>query len=301
VSDNLLDINIRHSLHTARGTLPMEVSIQVPGKNILAVTGPSGAGKTTLLKQIAGLIPAQSGKITFGSEIWLDASVKKQLPVQKRNIGFVFQDYALFPHMTVRENLLFALPEKKYIQLADELLETIDLVQLASRKPFQLSGGQQQRVALARALVRKPDLLLLDEPLSALDFTMRKDLQDMLLHFHRRFQFTMIIVTHDVAEIFRVADRVAVMEDGKIVQTGTPSEIFLRDSGNNNDLILYGEVLTSEILNNAISVRALIQGKIRELSLPLHLAQELVPGATFAFRYALDSADIQIIDANRRS
>ncbi len=299
MSDNLLDIHIRHSLHTAQGTLPMEVSIQVPWQNILAITGPSGAGKTTLLKQIAGLMLPQSGKITFGSKIWLDSSAKKQLPVQQRNIGFVFQDYALFPHLTVRENLLFALPDSKDSALADELLAATDLVQLASRRPFQLSGGQQQRVALARALVRKPDLLLLDEPLSALDFTMRKDLQDLLLQFHRRFQFTMIIVTHDVAEIFRMADKVAVMENGKMIQHGTPPEIYLNDAGDTNDLTLYAEVLTSEIQNGEIRVRALVQGKIRELRLPVHFAQTLVPGTTFAFRYALNTAGVQIIDGNR--
>lgn len=222
MSDNLLDVHIRHTLHTVHGILPMEVDFSLARGSMMVLTGPSGAGKTTLLRLIAGLIHPDSGRITFENNTWLDSSLRVHVPVQKRHIGFVFQDYALFPHMTVRKNLLFALARNQSAEIADELLEATGLSQLADRSPAQLSGGQQQRVALARALVRKPELLLMDEPFAALDPEMRLQLQDLLLKLHRKHGFSAIIVTHDMGEIFRLADHVAIMEAGKLTRTGTP-------------------------------------------------------------------------------
>jgi molybdate transport system ATP-binding protein len=141
VSDNLLDINIRHSLQTANGILPMEVSFSLSKGNILALTGPSGAGKTTLLRQIAGLVNPQSGKISMAQQLWLDTSQNIQVPARKRNIGFVFQDYALFPHMTVKENLLFALEKKGDEKVVDELLEDMELTQLTEENRISFQAG----------------------------------------------------------------------------------------------------------------------------------------------------------------
>lgn len=296
MSDNLLDINIRHSLHTAHGTLPMEIAFMLKEGNILAVTGPSGAGKTTLLKQIAGLISPQSGKITFDGQIWLDTDAKKALPPQLRNTGFVFQDYALFPHFTVEENLLFALQNQDDKSIVTELLEATGLMQLSKRKPFQLSGGQQQRVALARALVRKPRLLLLDEPFAALDYAMRYSLQALLLKFQQQFRFSIIIVTHDIGEIFRLADQVLVMDNGKIEQSGTPAELFVKENTAPDDFIIQGEVLTCTKQDNQLHVSALIENKIRMLTLPLHFETELIPGKNFTLHYPLDSAQIRLIN-----
>ena len=295
MSDNQLEIYIEHVLETANGKLPMQISLSVELGSILAVTGPSGSGKTTLLRQLAGLVSPISGRISHGNKTWLDTISKTNIPTQKRNIGFVFQDYALFPHFTVRENLAFGLEKGTKTDIIDELLNDIELVNLADRKPFQLSGGQQQRVALARALVRKPDLLLLDEPLSALDHAMRGNLQDLILKFHQEYGFTMIIVTHDLGEIFRLASQVAVLEDGKITQQGTPSEIYLPNE-NTKELILYGKVLTCTILLDHILVHALIQQNIQELKLPLHLASDMNPGRSFALGYAFGNAKIKMID-----
>ena len=274
----------------------MEISVSILEGSILAVTGPSGAGKTTLLRQIAGLVRPQNGHIQYQGKLWLDTNSKINLPTQKRNIGFVFQDYALFPHLTVRENLAFGLEKGTDAAIVEELIDSIELRQLADRKPYQLSGGQQQRVALARALVRKPDLLLLDEPLSALDHSMRGNLQELILKFHQQYGFTMIIVTHDLGEIFRLANQVIVLENGKIMRQGTPSQIYLPDENTVNDLVLYGEVLTSVIYPDHILVRALIQQNIQELKLPLHMEPNFHPGRSFALRYALNMADITLID-----
>jgi len=295
VSDNQLEIHIEHVLETANGKLPMQISLSVELGSILAVTGPSGSGKTTLLRQLAGLVSPVSGHISHGNKTWLDTFLKTNMPTQKRNIGFVFQGYALFPHLTVRENLTFALEKGAKTGIIDELLNDIDLIKLADRKPFQLSGGQQQRVALARALVRKPDLLLLDEPLSALDHSLRGNLQELILKFHREYGFTMIIVTHDLGEIFRLANQVAVLEDGKIVRHGTPSEIYLPNE-NTKDVVLYGKVLTCITFPDHIFVRAVIQQNIQELKLPLHLASGIKPGCSFALGYELGNAEIKMID-----
>ncbi|WP_291207426.1 sulfate/molybdate ABC transporter ATP-binding protein [Dyadobacter sp.] len=298
MSDNLLEVHIRHTLHTADGILPMEVDFALTGNSILALTGPSGAGKTTLLRQIAGLAMPESGRITFGKNPWLDTASRIHVPAQQRHIGFVFQDYALFPNMTVMQNLEFALPKIHNKELVSHLLEMAGLTQLTSRKPNQLSGGQQQRVALARALVREPELLLMDEPFAALDPEMQLQLQDLLLKLRREREFAVILVTHDMGEIFRLADQVAVMENGKLARPGTPAEVYLGDQ--TEELFVYGEVLACERRNETLSVQAWIDGKVRQFNLPTHWEAQLRPGATFTLYYNPDKADIRVINSNDR-
>lgn len=295
MSDNLLDVHIRHTLHTAHGVLPMEVDFTLSGKSIMALTGPSGAGKTTLLRQIAGLTFPETGCISFGSEQWLDSTANVQVPAQQRHIGFVFQDYALFPNMTVRQNLSFALPKNGNPEMIDELLDLTGLMQLAARKPHQLSGGQQQRVALARALVRRPKLLLMDEPFAALDPAMQQQLQDLLLKLHRESPFSIILVTHDMGEIFRLADQVAIMEHGKLIRSGTPADLYLKDPVPTEGIILYGEALTCEHRDGMLLVTALVENRIRKLTLPLHLEPQFVPGGKFTLHYTPDAAGIRMI------
>ena len=295
MSDSQLDVHIRHTLHTAHGVLPMEVDFSLARGGIMALTGPSGAGKTTLLRLIAGLIHPTSGRIAFQNEVWLDTASRVHVPAQKRHIGFVFQDYALFPHMTVRKNLNFALAENQPREIVDELLEATGLTQLADRKPAQLSGGQQQRVALARALVRKPDLLLMDEPFAALDPEMRLQLQDLLLKLHRQHHFSVILVTHDMAEIFRLADHVGLMETGKLVRFGTPSELYLNEVPQAGTLLIYGEVLTCQRQGDTLSIHAWIDGKIRQLTVPAHFETQMQPGRMFTMHYATESGDIRMI------
>ncbi|GGF53795.1 hypothetical protein GCM10007301_11580 [Azorhizobium oxalatiphilum] len=184
--------------------------------SFMALAGPSGAGKTTLLRLLAGLMPANAGHIRLGSTLWCDVARGIHLPVRRRSIGFVFQDYALFPNMSVRGNVDYALGRHARRGAADELLELVGLGALASASPARLSGGQKQRLALIRALARRPDLLLLDEPLSALDPQMRRQLQDELKRLHREFGTTTIMVSHDTAEILRLADRVIRLENGRV-------------------------------------------------------------------------------------
>lgn len=293
MSDNQLDVHIRHTLHTAHGVVPMNVDFTLPSNGILALTGPSGAGKTTLLKQIAGLVMPGSGRIVFGKNHWLDTANSIYLPAQQRHIGFVFQDYALFPNMTVLQNLEFALPKNDNRELIGHLLETAGLTQLAGRKPHQLSGGQQQRVALARALVRKPELLLMDEPFAALDPDMQLQLQDLLLKLRRERPFTVILVTHDMGEIFRLADQVAIMENGKLTRIGSPAEVYLNDQ--REALFIYGEVLALERINEMLTVHAWIDGKIRQLDIPVHLEKQMQPGARFTLHYGGGDGGIRII------
>ena len=204
------------------------VSLDVDGGELVALLGPSGSGKTTLLRAIAGLEQTDAGQVFFGD---IDA---KQLTLRERRIGFVFQQYALFKHMTVMNNIAFGLRARPRATRPAEatirarVLELLDLVQLdglEGRFPAQLSGGQRQRVALARAMAIEPRVLLLDEPFGALDAKVRKDLRRWLRELHDRTHHTTLFVTHDQEEAFELADRVAILNAGKIEQIGSPSQI----------------------------------------------------------------------------
>jgi molybdate transport system ATP-binding protein len=213
-------------LHTARGPQRFDLAFEARQGEILAISGPSGAGKTTLLLILAGLTATASGHITVGDETWLDSERHIHLPTRHRSIGFVFQDFALFPHMTVRKQLEFAMPANADTHIINELLELMDLEALQHLRPALLSGGQQQRVAIARAIARKPRLLLLDEPLSALDDEMRGRLQDYILKARQRYHMTILLVSHHLPEIFRLADSVITLDHGRIVARGLPSHVF---------------------------------------------------------------------------
>jgi len=175
---------------------------------------------------LGGLMQPDSGHIQIDGETWFDSDRKINFTPQQRNVGLVFQDYALFPNMTVRANLEFAQKKNADKKHVDELIEAMQLGDLQYQYPTKLSGGQQQRVALARTLAQESKVLLLDEPLSALDTDTRRDLQDFLLIFHKKYQPTIILVSHDIGEIFRLVNRVFVLANGQIVRTGTPLEVF---------------------------------------------------------------------------
>ncbi|WP_456452442.1 ABC transporter ATP-binding protein [Hydrogenimonas sp.] len=221
----MVTIDIRKPLQGALGAMELAVNLRLQKGSFTALTGPSGSGKTTLLRILAGLEEAE-GVVEVGGERWLEG--RRALPPQKRGIGLVFQDYALFENMTVRENLLFV---EKDEALADKLLALTDLTALAHRRPGSLSGGQKQRVALCRALMKRPKLLLLDEPLSALDPAMRTALQKEILNLHKRFGTTTLMVSHDPAEIYRLADRVVRLEHGHITADGKPADLLLQAAG----------------------------------------------------------------------
>jgi sulfate transport system ATP-binding protein len=202
-----------------------DVSLDVAGGSLTALLGPSGSGKSTLLRVIAGLEHPEEGRVRF------DAQDVTAVAPQKRNVGFCFQHYAAFTHLTVRQNVAFGLrvrrrPKDQTRARVDELLSLVQLDGLGDRYPSQLSGGQRQRMALARALAVDPKVLLLDEPFGALDARVRSELRDWLRRLHDEVHVTTILVTHDQEEAMEVADRIAVMDGGRIVQVGTPREIY---------------------------------------------------------------------------
>lgn len=221
----MIKIDINKNLHGSNGEMDLDVNLDIKEGDFIALAGQSGSGKTTLLRILAGLEDA-SGVLSISDEIWLDENM--ELPPQKRKIGFVFQDYALFPNMSVQENLLFVNNDK---ELASHLLSITELTELKKRLPNTLSGGQKQRVSLCRAMMNRPKLLLMDEPLSALDPSMRTKLQQEILTLHKEFNTTTIMVSHDPSEIYRLASRVVVLEQGKIVDDGTPKDILLKTAG----------------------------------------------------------------------
>lgn len=205
------------------------INLEIPTGELVALLGPSGSGKTTLLRIIAGLENASSGSIYFQGE---DATEKK---IQERQVGFVFQHYALFRHMTVFDNVAFGLrvkpvklrpSEAEIKEKVNQLLKLVQMDWLGNRYPSQLSGGQRQRIALARALAVEPKILLLDEPFGALDAKVRKELRRWIRQLHDAIHLTSIFVTHDQEEALEVADRIVVMNEGKIEQVGTPEEVY---------------------------------------------------------------------------
>jgi sulfate transport system ATP-binding protein len=202
-----------------------DVSVEIPSGSLTALLGPSGSGKSTLLRVIAGLERPDAGAVEIDGR---DASA---LPPQRRGVGFVFQHYAAFKHMTVRENVAFGLkvrrrPKAEIRRRVDELLELVQLPGLADRYPAQLSGGQRQRMALARALAVEPSVLLLDEPFGALDARVRKELRAWLRRLHDEVHVTTVFVTHDQEEATEVADRIVVMNHGRVEQVGRPRDLY---------------------------------------------------------------------------
>lgn len=201
------------------------VSLQIKQGEFYTLLGPSGCGKTTTLNIIGGFIPVTSGTVRINGRVVQDD------PPYRRNVNTVFQNYALFPHMTVAQNIGFGprmkkVPQDEIERRVERMLQLISLPGFGDRKPAQLSGGQQQRVALARALINEPDVLLLDEPLGALDLKIRKQLQGELRNIQRKVGITFVYVTHDQEEAMVLSDRIAVMDRGKVVQEGTPTSIY---------------------------------------------------------------------------
>lgn len=216
----MIEIDIYKRLFGSNGKMELDINLTIKRGEFIALAGESGAGKTTILRVLAGL-ENSSGIIKVDNEIWQNNDYS--LAIQKRKIGFVFQDYALFPNMSVEKNLLFV---HKDIELSNYLLNITNLYNLKDRLPYTLSGGQKQRVSLCRAFMNRPKLLLMDEPLSALDPFMRVKLQDEILRLHEEFATTTIMVSHDLDEIYNLSNRLLIIRDGKIINDGDTKKLL---------------------------------------------------------------------------
>jgi iron(III) transport system ATP-binding protein len=231
----LANVSIRRLSKRFGGKTPTtaidELDLEIEPGEFLVLLGPSGCGKTTTLRCIAGLETAEEGSIAFGDRTVFDADTRINVPPNKRNIGMVFQSYALWPHMTVRKNINYPLRTRKIRgaqanEWVDEVAALVDTTPLLDRYPAQLSGGQQQRIALARGLVARPELVLFDEPLSNLDARLRDQVRAEIHELHGRLGFTAVYVTHDQVEALALGDRLAIMNAGRIEQLATPEQVF---------------------------------------------------------------------------
>jgi len=218
-----MNLSLVKRLNGADGPFEMKFSTSIKKGELVSLYGPTGSGKSSVLRMISGLMRPDDGLISVSNSTWFDRKKGIDVTPQKRNVGMVFQDYSLFPNMTVRQNLEFALFPGQDSHIVDEMLAISQLENLHDRRPAFLSGGQRQRVALVRAMVRKPEILLLDEPLSALDSKMRSTLQDYILDFHQRFSLTIILVSHDLHEVIKMSKRVLLLEHGVISLDTEPS------------------------------------------------------------------------------
>jgi iron(III) transport system ATP-binding protein len=219
--------------HFAGNPAVHPITTHIGDGEFVALLGPSGCGKSTLLRLLAGFEVPSEGSLAIGGQEMANAATGKMVPPEARNIGFVFQSFALWPHMTVRRNISFALEVRgvskpEQLRLSDAALAATGLMPYRDRMPADLSGGQRQRVALARCLVSDPQAVLLDEPLANLDVALRASLQEVFMEFHLRSGATMVYVTHDQAEAMAMADRIAVMQEGRIVQFDTPEALYSR-------------------------------------------------------------------------
>lgn len=260
----MIEIFLQKKLNASSGDMLLEVKTNIEQGQFVTLYGKSGAGKTSTLRILAGLLKPDSGKISIHGNVLLDTSNQINLSPQKRKIGFVFQDYALFPNMTIFENLSFALYKNQDKKILDELIEIMEIGDLRNQKPHRLSGGQQQRVAVARALVQKPALLLLDEPLSALDEEMRNKIQKYILQVHREFNLTTILISHDLAEVLKMSDQVLVLDHGKIIQSGNPLDVFSKEKLNGNFQVT-GEVVSMKKQNSNLILTILIGKEIAKI------------------------------------
>jgi molybdate transport system ATP-binding protein len=257
MANDIIHIDIEKAMFTTNGKINLTFKAIILAGEIVSIYGDSGAGKTTLLRMLAGLVRPDKGIIKFGDSVWFNSDKKINIVPQNRNIGLMFQDYALFPNMTIEQNISFAQAIKND-KAVHELLNVFGLFELRNRRPHCLSGGQKQRVAFARVLARKPKLLLLDEPLSAVDANLRSQLQDEILMANKSIGLTTILVSHDLNEVFKLANWVICIENGFIVKSGNPEEVF-SDNSISGKVQITGKIARIEKQEN-INIVTVISG-----------------------------------------
>ena len=222
----MIHINIHKKLNGSSGIFNLHINEEIKSEQFIGLYGNSGSGKTTLLRILSGLEKPDNGKISINDTVWYDSDNNINLLSQKRHIGFVFQEDVLFPNMNVLQNLEFALKKDQSKNFLNEIIDVMELQAFLNTPIQRLSGGQKQRISLARTLIQQPKLLLLDEPLSALDYEMRKKLQHFILKAHSKYKLTSIIVSHDPWELSTIASSIWKLKEGQIIEKGTP-EIVL--------------------------------------------------------------------------
>ena len=264
----MIEFSLKKELFGVNENMELNVKISFKSGNFISLSGESGSGKTTILRCLAGLEKA-NGFIKVDDEIWQDEKIF--LSPQKRRIGFVFQDYALFENLSVKDNFLFV---EKDINHCNKLLDMLGLMSLKDRYPTNLSGGQKQRVALGRAMMRKPKLLLLDEPLSALDPHLRARLQDEISKIQDMFKTTTILVSHDPNEIYKLANYMFVLKNGKIVKKGTPKEILLKTNGSQK-FAFSGTLLNLEKIDTIFIATVSVGQQITQIALASDLGLKI--------------------------
>lgn len=257
----MITLDLHKLLHSPEGHMNLHVQLKIEEGQFVTIYGESGAGKTSIFKMVAGLMKPDEGHLSVRGNTWFDSRAKINRKPQERKVGFVFQDYALFPHMTIRQNIEFALGRGQDGKILEEVIEFTELKGLEHRKPRTLSGGQKQRVALARALVQQPDILLLDEPLSALDRKIRVKMQGYLSDIHKVYGLTTLLISHDISEIVKLSDQVFILEKGRITRQGSPDGIFLSKEISGK-FRFTGEVLGIEQQGVVYIVTALVQNNI---------------------------------------
>ena len=257
----MIDITLQKSLKSQDGIMDLDLNFQVESGSFNALFGPSGAGKTSTLKMISGLLKPDEGSIQSQGKIWFDSQKKINLAPGKRKIAYVFQDAALFPNMSVLENIKYAAGAAPDMAYLENLISSMGLEKLVNHKPEMLSGGQAKRVALARALAQKPDLLLLDEPFSALDQSAKMKLQQHLSRLHQEYGFTVILVSHDHAEVMQLASKAFIIEAGQLLRSGTLAEVFGLE-GASDEIAVMAQIID----HDTESITVMHQGQTYRLS-----------------------------------